>query len=289
MTPRVVAIIQARMGSSRLPGKVLLAIEGEAMLARVVERTSRAKTVDAVLVATTTDPADDVVAAYCEACGITLARGSLYDVLDRYYLAASSAKAEIVVRITADCPLIDPQLIDDVVCTLLGASRTALPPSTLAAPMNFDFAANRLPPPWKRTYPIGLDTEACTFAALERAWKDAREPQEREHVMPYLYEEVIMARASTQLSVGISPRGFRIALLDHVADLGSHRWTVDTAEDLEFVREVYRHFHGRSDFSWLEVLELLRLEPRLLQINADVKHKSLRDVDPRARRAGGLH
>jgi spore coat polysaccharide biosynthesis protein SpsF len=282
MTLKTIAIIQARMASSRLPGKVLLDIGGTAMLARVVERTSGSQALQEVLVATTTDPADDVLAEFCEARDIPCRRGSHFDVLDRYYQAARGARADFVVRITADCPLIDPSLIDDVVCTLEGNTTLGHATSSSAAPADFDFVANRLPPPWKRTFPIGLDTEACTFGALEHAWLEARAPQEREHVMPYLYEDVKLAAGRGQLSKGISPRGFRIALLDYVVDYGAYRWTVDTAEDLEFIRQVYRHFGGRSDFSWQEVLELVHSEPRLMQINAGVKHKTLADTDERA-------
>jgi spore coat polysaccharide biosynthesis protein SpsF len=282
MTPNVVGIIQARMSSSRLLGKVLLDIEGETMLARVVRRTSRATALTVVLVATTTDPSDDVVVAYCREHRMRCARGSQYDVLDRYYRAACEAKADAVVRITADCPLIDPDLIDEVVRTMLGSSEGALGRALNADGQSYDFVSNRLPPPWRRTYPIGLDTEVCTFSALERAWKEAREPQEREHVMPYLYEDVSLVRAGSHVSVGTSPRGFRIAVLDYAVDLGAYRWTVDTAEDLDFARQVYHRLEGRNDFSWKDVLALVSAEPQLMEINATVRHKTLNDVDNRA-------
>jgi spore coat polysaccharide biosynthesis protein SpsF len=141
--PRVVAIIQGRMSSSRLPGKILADIAGQPMLQRVFLRTSRAATVTGTIFATTTDPSDDPVAEYCGVSGIPFTRGSLFDVLDRYYQTARRAKADVVVRVTADCPVIDPALIDDAVNTLLGGE--------------YDFSCNRLPPPWHRTYPIGLD------------------------------------------------------------------------------------------------------------------------------------
>lgn len=267
MSVRTVAIIQARMGSSRLPGKVLLDIAGQPMLGRVVRRVRRAARLNDVLVATTTDGSDDPVAGFCDSMGIPYVRGSLYDVLDRYYQAACHTQADLIVRVTADCPVIDPLLIDDCIQTLLDGP--------------FDFACNRLPPPWSRTYPIGLDTEVCTFAALERAWKEADAPHQREHVMPYFYEDVRLTRTSN-LEHGISPRGFKVALLHYVKDYGAYRWTVDTAEDLEFIRQVYARFPDRDDFSWLEVLELVHREPRLMQINASIKHKTLSDIDPRA-------
>jgi spore coat polysaccharide biosynthesis protein SpsF len=263
MLTRVIAIIQARMSSSRLPGKVLLDITGEPMLARVVARTSRATTVDQVLVATTTDASDDPVAARCDSMGVPYTRGSLNDVLDRYYQAASQAKADVVVRITADCPVIDPDLIDDCVNTLLEGS--------------FDFTCNRLPPPFTRTYPIGLDTEVSTFAALEKAWKESTATFHREHVMPYLYEGVELKHVSTQLSEGISSRGYKIAQLHHDPDYGQMRWTVDTPEDLEFMRKLYSRFDGRDDFTWRDVLALVQSEPDLAAINSTVRHKTLYD------------
>jgi spore coat polysaccharide biosynthesis protein SpsF len=267
MPPRIVAIIQARMGSSRLPGKVLLDIAGQPMLARVVARTARATSVDQVLVATTTDASDDPVVATCHSMGISYTRGSLHDVLDRYYQAAKQIKADVVVRVTADCPVIDPLLIDDCVNTLLKGS--------------FDFSCNRLPPPFTRTYPIGLDTEVCTFQALERAWEESTETFHREHVMPFLYEGVQLSAISGGVSEGISPRGFKIAQLHHKTDYGAYRWTVDTPEDLEFMRQVYARFDGRDDFSWKEVLDLVHADPELMKINADVKHKTLKDIDER--------
>lgn len=241
---KILAIIQARMGSTRLPGKVLQDIAGQPMLVRVITRARRARTVDQVVVATSTDPQDDPIAAVCEARGYPLYRGDHRDVLDRLYQAARTFHADVVVRLTADCPLIDPQVIDHTVEAFLEAG--------------VDFAANRLPPPWHRTYPIGLDTEVCTFAALEQAWRHADQPYQREHVMPYLYEE---------------PGRFHTLVVDHDPDYGHLRWTVDTAEDLELVRQIYARFNGRDDFSWLEVLALFEREPALAEINAQVRHK----------------
>jgi spore coat polysaccharide biosynthesis protein SpsF len=291
MKPRVIAIIQGRMGSSRLPGKILAEIGGQPMLGWVFRRTARAATVTDTIFATTTDPSDDPVVEYCEFSGIPVTRGSLYDVLDRYYQTAKQAKADVVVRITADCPLIDPVLIDDAVNALWGRfegmpdpleelGRPLLPDELVFAA---DFVCNRLPPPFHRTYPIGLDVEVCTFLALQTAWKEARETFQREHVMPYFYEGVELQTVHRRLQTGTSPRGFRVALLHHIIDFGEYRWTVDTPEDLEFMRQVFARLEGREDFRWTDILELVHNEPQLMQINAGVKHKTLKDIDERAK------
>ena len=289
MTENVVAIIQGRMSSSRLPGKILADIAGQPMLQRVFMRTSRAASVSQTLFATTTDPSDDPVAEYCDFSEIPFTRGNLYDVLDRYYQAAKQAKADYVVRITADCPVIDPALIDNVVNTVI--SEQPVLSNVEGSSVNgeaFDFVCNRLPPPYHRTYPIGLDIEACTFKALEQAWKKAKEPQHREHVMPYFYEGVQLITDNRHrplvgsLQTGISPRGYNIALLHHTTDFGDYRWTVDTPEDLEFMRQVYSRFDGRDVFSWKEVLDVVHDNPELMKINSGVQHKTLKDIDKRA-------
>lgn len=249
---KVVALVQARLGSSRLPGKVLKDLGGEPLLAWCVERARRASTVTQVVVATTDDPADDPIVEFCAARGYDCFRGSQFDVLDRFYQAARHYAAEVVVRITADCPFIDPDLIDLTVQEFWRSGA--------------DFAANRLPPPWKRTYPIGLDTEVCSMAALERAWKESTQKFEREHVMPYFYDE---------------DGRFKIHVLHHDPDYGSLRWTVDTPQDLELLRAVAGRFAGRMDFSWREVLALFQREPELARINAGVQHKTATDVDNR--------
>ena len=152
----------------------------------------------------------------------------------------------------------------------------------------YHFVADRLPPPWKRSLPIGLDVEVCSFDALEQAWKQAAQHYQREHVMPYLYEGVTFPKRKPTLETGwfieqgTTPRGFRVALLNHFPDYGSLRWTVDTPTDLEFVRQVYAHFEGQADFSWQDVLTLLEKEPELASIKANVKHKSAFDVDQRS-------
>ncbi len=293
MNPRTIAIIQARMSSTRLPGKVLHDIAGEPMLARVVERARRAKLVDQVVVATTTDPSDDPVAEFCAKRGYDFTRGSLDDVLDRYYQAAREYDADIVVRLTADCPVLDSDVVDQTINVIARNGVTKQSPSVNAktasqkkarSDVKFDFVANRLPPPMGRTFPIGLDTEVCAFAALERAWKNATEKHQREHVMPYLYEDTNLkpvglsgSKTSTlNLATGTSPRGFKIALLNHHPDYGNLRWTVDTPEDLEFIRQIFARFNN-DDFGWHDILDLLEKEPKLALINANVHHKTLKE------------
>jgi len=238
------------MSSTRLPGKVLLDLGGRPVLDRMIERVKHAKNVTETVVATTTDPSDDAIVALCEQLGTPVFRGSLPDVLDRYYQCALEYKADYVVRLTGDCPLIDPELIDEVVYGLFD------PPE--------DFSCNRLPPPFGRTFPIGLDVEACTFQALENAWKNATEKHHREHVMPYLYE---------------TPGKFQVIQLQSDEDYGYMRWTLDTPQDLDLLREVIQRLGGRNDFSWEEVLELFLKDPELAKINSFVQHKTMFDVE----------
>ncbi len=240
------------MASSRLPGKILKPLGHLPVLAWMVVRARRARSIDEVVVATTLDPSDDAVAEFCQAQGYAFTRGSMHDVLDRYYQAARAFQAEVIVRLTADCPFIDPAMLDDNLATFFRAD----PP--------LDFAANRLP--MTRTVPIGLDTEICTFTALERVWREAKEKHQREHVMPYFYE---------------NPDKFNILHILHEPDYGHLRWTVDTPEDLEMLRRIAAYFEGRDDFSWLEVLTLVQAHPELGEINANVRHKDYREVDER--------
>ena len=237
------AIVQARMGSTRLPGKVLAELGGRPMLARVVERLRRARTLDGVVVATSRGAGDDPVARLCAELGVPVYRGSEEDVLDRYARAAEEFGADVVVRITADCPLVDPAVVDLVVERFRAADA--------------DYASNTL----ERTYPQGLDVEVFRREALEAAAQEAKEPWERAHVTPFLYRH---------------PERFALASVRQERDASRHRWTVDTPEDLELVRELYAGV-GRFDAGWLEVLELVEGEPALTGINASVRQKRLEE------------
>lgn len=238
------AIIQARMGSSRLPGKVLMELAGETVLARVVDRLRRSREIDTIVVATTNATADEVIVSECGRLQVSCFRGSEQDVLDRYYQAAHANAADVVVRVTSDCPLIDPKLVDDTVI--------------IFRDQKADYASNVFP----RTYPRGLDTEVFTVAALDRAWSEAREPHQREHVTPYLYE---------------NPQMFRQASMKGAADYSHYRWTLDTREDLELLRTVYSRFDGCDDFSWQEVIHLMEREPELTDLNSEVLQKPVRE------------
>ncbi len=229
------------MGSTRLPGKVLANIHGHPMLWYVVKRTGGAGTLDEVVVATTTEPADDQIVAFCREHGVRCVRGSEQDVLDRYYQAALECNARAVVRVTSDCPLIDPEVIDKTVRAFLDAQP--------------DYASNSL----VRTYPRGLDTEVMTFQALELAWGEARQSYQRVHVTPYIYQ---------------NPGQFKLLSVTGDQDYSANRWTVDTPEDLEFVRSVYARMEG-AGFLWKDVITLLEREPELAEINRLIAQKAL--------------
>jgi spore coat polysaccharide biosynthesis protein SpsF len=241
---KVVAIIQARMGSTRLPGKVLKDLEGETVLARVVQRVRRARLIDDVLIATTNQAADDAIVEECERCSIAVFRGDEDDVLDRYYRGALVCRAGIVVRITSDCPLIDPEITDKTIAAFLDARP--------------DYASNAL----VRTYPRGLDTEVMTVEALERAWRGATEPYQRTHVTPYIYQ---------------NHDAFTVLPVTGDADYSSHRWTLDTPEDLAFIRAIYARVEDRRNFGWRDVLGILDREPELAEMNRMVLQKAVHE------------
>jgi len=232
---KILAIVQARMGSTRLPGKVLADIAGAPMLARVLSRVAAAQRVDAIVVATSNAAADDRIVELCAANRVAVYRGSESDVLDRYYQAAKEHRAAIVVRVTADCPLIDPQVIDGVIAAYLTD--------------HCDYASNTI----VCTYPDGLDVEVFSFAALESAWRDARRGTDREHVTSYLRSAGRFRLRNVECPLGGSQR--------------DQRWSVDEPRDLEFVRAIYARLASKTEFGWRDVLSLLDSEPALAKIN----------------------
>ena len=242
---KITAIVQARMGSTRLPGKVLQDLGGETTLGRVVRRLRRSEMIEEVVIATTFSPDDQAIVLEARRLGIPAFIGDELDVLDRYYQAARAFPTDAVVRITSDCPLIDPHVTDLTIRAFL-AERP-------------DYASNAL----ERTFPRGLDTEVMTASALGRAWRQAKQPYEREHVTPFIYEH---------------PEIFKVLPVTNQDDYSSHRWTLDTPEDLEFIRTVYSRFNNRDDFSWRDLLDLLAREPALVYLNGHVEQKILHEV-----------
>jgi spore coat polysaccharide biosynthesis protein SpsF len=239
------------MNSRRLPGKVLMDIDGNAMLHHVLTRVQRANSIDVVVVATSTHLEDDAVANFCRTERVPFFRGSLDDVLDRFYQAAQYYEADVIVRLTADCPLLDPLIINKVLDTFHAG--------------RFDYVSNAL----ECTYPDGLDTEVFSRNALESAWKNARLKSEREHVTSYLYNH---------------PELFRIGIVKQEENLSHLRWTVDERQDLIFVRTIFNRMQ-RSSFGMEDVLRLLRNHPELSQLNEDIKRnegylKSLMEDQP---------
>lgn len=241
---RVVAIIQARTGSTRLPQKVLHEFAGAPMLAHVVGRVRAARLVDDVVVATTVEPSDEPIVALAASRGWKVTRGSVDDVLSRYVEAARLHQADVIVRVCSDCPLVDPDLVDAVVGPLLERP-------------DLDYVANNLPP---RTYPIGLDLEAFRLEALERAHEEDRDPALREHVTPYIRQ---------------NSDAFKILGVTHEDDLSHHRWTVDEPVDMQLIEAIYEATGGAPG-TWRETLRLLEGRPEWRELNAHVVQKPQR-------------
>ena len=227
------AILQARMGSTRFPNKVMQPVLGTPMIELLLGRLSQSKLTDRIIVATTNDNRNQPLVGCVGALGYDIYQGSEEDVLDRYYQIAAVYQPETVVRITGDCPLIDPEVVDQAISMFHNS--------------NIDYLSNTNPP----TYPDGLDVEVFSFTALAQAWQEARQPQEREHVTPYIRES----------------GKFRVLNIAHTEDCSNKRWTVDEPEDLEVIKNVFEHFAPRRNFSWLEVLELEQQHPEFFTAN----------------------
>jgi spore coat polysaccharide biosynthesis protein SpsF len=234
-TVKVLAVLQARTTSTRLPGKVLLPLIGAPMILRQIERIKRAKLIDNIVVATSDERSDDELATVCQNSDIEVYRGNLDDVLDRFYHASMKYKPEQVVRLTADCPLTDPELIDKVI--------------TYHIDNNFDYTSNSLEP----TYPDGLDVEVMCMRALNEAWNESVLPSEREHVTPFIHD---------------NPSRYKVGHLKQEQDYSFFRWTVDESEDYEFVKRVYELLYLLDKkFSTENIFDLLAKNPELSSIN----------------------
>lgn len=234
----MLTLLQARTSSSRLPAKVLRPLLGVPMILRQIERIRRASKIGRLVLVTSTDPSDDQLAALCAEQGVDCHRGSLNDVLDRFYQAASRFGAANIVRLTGDCPLTDPDVIDRTIDAFLQG--------------DYDYLSNALHP----SFPDGLDVEVCRFETLATAWREAVLPSQREHVMPFIYQH---------------PERFRIGYYRHTQDLSHLRWTVDQPADFAFVEAVYeRLYPAKPDFGMQDVLTLLENEPGLLDLNRQI-------------------
>lgn len=239
-----VVIVQARIGSTRLPGKIFKPLAGKPMLWHVVNRLSYSKVIDKIIIATTTLPEDDQVEKFCCENNISFYRGSSNDVLSRYYEAAKLYEADFIIRVTSDCPVIDPFIIDSMLLNFINE-------------VHIDYLSNSI----QRTFPRGLDAEIFTFSALEKTFNEAKLDYEHEHVTPYIYH---------------NPDRFIIKNFANEVDLSFNRWTVDTIEDLKLIEEIYNSLYQKDKiFSFNEILQLIKTRPELAKINQDIKQKKL--------------
>jgi spore coat polysaccharide biosynthesis protein SpsF len=242
---KIGAIIQARMGSTRLSGKVMKKIKGKTVLQHVIERLQRSKLVHEFVIATTIHERDNTIENEALKYGVKTFRGSENDVLSRYYYAAKENEIDVVIRITSDCPLIDPCVIDDIISVYLDGG--------------YDLVTNAGSDLTQRTYPRGLDAEVFSFEALEDAFVNAKEKYQSEHVTPYIYEH-----------------SSKIHYFKNDVDYSKYRWTLDTEEDFELINGIYnRLYKGRHDFYLNDIIELFKQEPNLLTINAHIEQKKI--------------
>lgn len=243
---KVVCIIQARMGSTRLPGKVMLDLCGKTVLERVVERVRKVKNIDEIVIATTTKKDDDIIVNKALKCNVKIFRGSEDDVLSRYYFAAKKYNADVIVRITSDCPLIDPAVTESVIDYYLKNV------------YKFDYVSNTL----ERTYPRGLDTEVFSFKSLEKAFAEAILERDREHVTTYIWK---------------NPDVFKLGCYKNDKDYSHLRWTLDTSEDYELIKRIYNYFcsFNNLNFRMIDVINLYKVDNELISINNMVKQKEI--------------
>lgn len=243
---KIGAIIQARMGSTRLSEKVMKNIQGKTVLEHVIERVRQSKLIDEIIIATTTHERDAVIESEALRCGVKAFRGSEDDVLSRYYYAAKENNLDVVVRITSDCPLIDPKLLDEIINYYLKNK--------------LDIVSNAGSDLSSRTYPRGLDTEIFSFEVLENAFNNAKEKYQREHVTPFIYEMTD-----------------QVFYYKNNVDYSKYRWTLDTREDFDLILEVYKQlYYGTHDFYLGDVLKLFEERPELYDINAHVEQKKIK-------------
>ncbi|TRZ53482.1 MAG: spore coat biosynthesis protein F [Dehalococcoidia bacterium] len=243
---RIVSTIEARMGSTRFPGKTLSEIVGKPMLELIIERLKRARGVDEIVMATTTEPEDKVITKLAERVGVKWYRGSSEDVLDRVLQAAKAYKADIIVEMTGDNPLLEPELVDKAIDIYLNG--------------NYDYVSNAI----KETYPDGLNVQVFSVKVLDEVARLTNDPADRENVSLYIYEH---------------PEKYRLYNMEAPPEYyhPEYRWTVDTEEDIQFVTAVYESlYYKKPDFSIADIMKLLKEKPDLLKINARIKQKPVR-------------
>lgn len=246
---KIIAIVQARMGSERLPGKVMLEIGGKSILSHVIARLKQSRFIDEIVIATTIDRKDDVIVEETKGLGIKFFRGSVENVLLRYYYAALENNADIIIRITSDCPLIDPKVIDKVI--------------TIYKENEYEIVANASSDSSERTFPRGLDVEVFSFKQLEKAYINAIEDYQKEHVTPYIYENTN-----------------NLYIYKNNIDYSKHRWTLDTEEDFELICKIYDELYkGTHDFYLCDIIELFENKPELYKINAHIEQKKLKNEE----------
>ncbi|MGS0973004.1 MAG: cytidylyltransferase domain-containing protein [Candidatus Izemoplasmataceae bacterium] len=243
---KIGAIIQARMGSTRLPGKVLLDLKGKTVLNHVIERVKQSKLIDEIIIATTTNDRDTPIIDEALRCGVKVFRGSEDDVLSRYYYAAEENKLDVIIRITSDCPLIDPIILDNIIQVYLDN--------------NYDIVSNAGTLQETRTFPRGLDTEVFSFEKLSEAFNKANETYQREHVTPYIYEN-----------------SRNVYYYKNKVDFSSYRLTLDTKEDFILISKIYNTFYKDShNFYLRDIVQLLDSNPELLKINLHINQKKMK-------------
>ena len=237
---KIVIILQARMGSTRLPGKVMLPLEGKKVLEHVIARLHSVRSSTQLVVATTTNMIDDPIVELAKSLNITHFRGSEHDVLSRYYWAAKQSGAELVVRCNSDCPLIDPDVVDLIISTF--QSNFGI----------YDYVSNILNP----TFPTGMHCEAFTFDALQSAFQNAKDPQEREHVTPYIYR---------------NPNLFNLHNVEFSRDISSYRWTLDFPEDYILISKIYQSLYKEDPlFGMKAIIKLIEKNSEWLKINGHI-------------------
>ncbi len=242
----IVAIVQARMGSTRLPGKVMKELCGRPVLWHVVDRLQRSKKLNRIVVATTVLQEDDVIERFCKKNNILVYRGSSEDVLNRYFEASKKFKANTVIRITSDCPVIDPVILDEMI--------VEYEKILLVHPLNA-YVSNTL----KRTFPRGLDVEIFSNDLLENTFLHARSPHEKEHVTPYIYSH---------------PELFYLFSFESEIDYSAFRWTLDTSEDFQLIEQIYKRLYNENQlFLFRDILNLFDKSPELKFINDHVEQK----------------